>query len=333
MPQRADLAALRAQLVRPADTMPVRAMALISFASAGLLLFGLLINPEDLPVSEERRSITVTITVLAGAGYWIFARHFRVWMLHAIITAGLIWGCFGLSQMDSSIGSAMTILSIFWTCLLIGTIYTPPVARIYGAFIFVGIAVALRGTTETVAENTLMTFGFGLTIFVTMELLSRTSSRLRNEAIHDSLTGLLNRKGLEDAAGTAVRLAMRNDEPLTIVSFDLDNFKAVNDREGHLAGDRLLVSCAEHWSANIRPQDVLARPGGDEFVLLLPGADASAAEMTMRRLTESSPVSFSYGIAVAHPGDSIEAKMIEADGQLIESKAERRQPAADPATP
>lgn len=299
-------------------------MALICFSAGGLLLFGLLMNPDQLPVSNERRIFSIGLMAVAGTAYWVFARYFRVWMLHVIITAGLISGCVGLSQMDTSIGSAMTILSIFWTCLLIGSIFTPPVARSYGAFTFVGIALALSRTAISAAENAVVALGFGLTIIVTMELLSRTNSRLRDEATRDPLTGLLNRKGLTEVASQAVRLALRTGQPLAIASFDLNDFKAVNDQQGHLAGDRLLIRCAEYWSANIRPQDVLARPGGDEFLLLLPGTEADEAEMIMQRLGESSPVSFAHGIAVAMPGDSIDAKLAEADTELIRTKAARR---------
>lgn len=300
-------------------------MALICLATSALLLFGLLVNGENLPVSEERRRIAIAAAAIIGVLIWAFAMRFRAWMLHGIILLGLAAGCVGLSGMQTSIGAAMTILSIFWTCLLIGSIYPPPVARVYGALVICGIAGAFHaGDAVDDLEALVISIGYGLTIVVTMELLSRTSSRLREEAIRDPLTGLLNRKGLAEAAMRAMRVAFRTWEPVAIASFDLDDFKAVNDHEGHIAGDRLLVKCAEHWNDSIRPQDVLARPGGDEFVLILPGAGAEETEVILGRLARSSPVGFSHGIAVAMPGDSIEDKLREADAALIRAKADRR---------
>ena len=321
--RRIDLTELRFRLTRPENPANVRAMALICFAAAALLLFGLLANADNLPVRKESRALTTAVTASAGVLYWILAPRFRAWMLHVIILIGLGWGCIGLTLMDSSIGSALTILSILWTCLLIGTIYKPPVARAYGVLVLLGIAYALSSTPVDAAESMLVGLSFGLTIIVTMEILSRTSSRLREEATHDPLTGLLNRKGLEEAVYRTERLSLRNREPTALVHIDLDAFKTVNDSEGHLAGDRVLVRCAEVWSAGIRPQDVLARAGGDEFVLLVAGADVEQAEHTLRRLTDVSPASFTYGIAVAAPGESIEAKMVDADSRLIEAKKSR----------
>ena len=326
MPRREKLSELRLHLTGPADTMPVRAMALICFAAASLLILRVVLDPENLPVSAEQRLIGVAVITSAGILCWVFARHFRVWMLHLIIAMGLISGFYGLSQITTSIGSAMTILTIFWTCLLIGSIFRPPLARIYGGFTFIGIAIGLRGTSATTGENLVMALGFGLTLIVTLELLSRTSSQLRDDATRDPLTGLLNRKGLAEAASQVARLSLRTGEPVAVVQFDLNDFKSVNDREGHQAGDRLLTHCAESWMSNIRPQDVLARYGGDEFVLLLPGTGPEEADAAMRRLGDSSPASFSYGIAIANPGDPFEVKLSEADARLIQAKAKLHDP-------
>ncbi|MBL7253848.1 sensor domain-containing diguanylate cyclase [Paractinoplanes lichenicola] len=103
--------------------------------------------------------------------------------------------------------------------------------------------------------------------------------RLAHEAQHDALTGLPNRRRMQDALGASLR-----EQPVAVLFVDLDGFKPVNDAHGHEAGDELLRQVAERLSACIRERDVLARVGGDEFVILMPGvmAPADTAAMSER---------------------------------------------------
>jgi diguanylate cyclase (GGDEF)-like protein/PAS domain S-box-containing protein len=105
--------------------------------------------------------------------------------------------------------------------------------------------------------------------------------RLTHEAEHDALTGLPNRRRMQDALGSSLR-----NEPVAVLFVDLDGFKPVNDAYGHEAGDELLRQVAERLSACVRDNDVLARVGGDEFVMLMPGvinpADAEAMSARFR---------------------------------------------------
>ena len=90
----------------------------------------------------------------------------------------------------------------------------------------------------------------------------------------DALTGTLNRSGLHDAA-RRLRLRRRRDTPIvTVAALDLDGFKAVNDTSGHATGDRLLAEATAAWRSALRADDVLARTGGDEFIVLMPNTAA-----------------------------------------------------------
>ncbi len=129
-------------------------------------------------------------------------------------------------------------------------------------------------------------------------------------ARRDPLTGALNRRGLDERLGIEIARARRTGEPLTVVTADLDCLKELNDEYGHSAGDDALRLVADVIAEELREVDVLARTGGDEFVLLLPACDQETgmelaeqlrAELRTRAETEPWPVSLSMGVAGAPP--------------------------------
>ena len=157
--------------------------------------------------------------------------------------------------------------------------------------------------------------------------------RARAEALHDPLTGVLNRRGfLERMARERTRAAA--GETLTLVYLDLDAFKALNDRLGHAVGDDCLVRAAAALKAELRPGDRIARMGGDEFVMLLPGLGEAAGAALVPRLRAALegivaagwPIRGSFGaVAVAADdprGD--EALIALADRAMFDDKRRRR---------
>jgi len=161
---------------------------------------------------------------------------------------------------------------------------------------------------------------------VVTEAQARLTARLRADAHTDPLTGLANRRSWEAEAGRSPARALRSGEPLSIAVLDLDDFKVVNDRDGHSAGDHLLRHLAAHWSERLRTSDLLGRHGGDEFVVCLPGTDREDAREVLRRLDrDSAPIGWSVGVATARPGDTLVSLLQRADEALYVSKRVRRE--------
>jgi len=103
------------------------------------------------------------------------------------------------------------------------------------------------------------------------ELLERERRELQVLATHDSLTGLFNRAAILEHLDREISRSVRKGEPLGVVLADLDHFKSVNDRHGHLCGDEVLREAASRYQAAIRSYDIVGRYGGEEFLILFPG--------------------------------------------------------------
>lgn len=160
--------------------------------------------------------------------------------------------------------------------------------------------------------------------------LEKALAEAREFASIDPLTGALNRRGFENAFQRELARSRRNGAGLALALIDLDNFKRLNDRHGHLAGDQALVHLVRVVHAALRPSDVLARFGGEEFVLLLPEtslADAAAAIARIQRQLAAQPLSgrecvltFSAGVVVQQAGESLAASIARADAATYAAK-------------
>jgi diguanylate cyclase (GGDEF)-like protein/PAS domain S-box-containing protein len=162
-------------------------------------------------------------------------------------------------------------------------------------------------------------------------------AELREQAIHDALTGLSNRRFLDESFGRDLARAERAQEPLSVIIGDLDRFKEVNDRHGHLAGDEVLRVFAEMLTMATRSSDIACRYGGEEFLLVLPGAPLSGAVARAEQLRKqlaatvitygeaTFSVTASFGVSV-FPGDgrNPDELIAAADNALYEAKASGR---------
>jgi diguanylate cyclase (GGDEF)-like protein len=150
----------------------------------------------------------------------------------------------------------------------------------------------------------------------------------------DSLTGLRNRRALDETLTVEVARSAREGHPLAVGLVDLDGLRRVNERHGHLEGDRCLQEAARAMERSLRSSDVCFRWGGDEFVVVLPGSDHASADRVLQRMAaqvgrvcatgEERGLTLSYGVAELPAAGSPEDLLALADLALMEQKTGRQ---------
>ncbi|MDZ7661819.1 diguanylate cyclase [Thiohalophilus sp.] len=157
-------------------------------------------------------------------------------------------------------------------------------------------------------------------------------NKLRQLAHHDYLTGLFNRAALQQHLDEEMRRIARYGGVFSLIMFDLDHFKAVNDNYGHDTGDRVLQQVAELTLNEVRDTDVMARWGGEEFMILLPATDGDRAWILAERIRkrtartsflESGYITISLGVAEMHAGEPQQDSLIRVDQALYRAKETR----------
>ncbi|WP_240095497.1 GGDEF domain-containing protein [Thermomonas flagellata] len=266
-----------------------------------------------------RRSYTAKIFAVAFFGTHVPLLALLVWSL----ARG--WGRDVLLVHVVLVALAATLVGFGFTLVLLHRLLAPLRAAVRALDAY-DLRRELPNLPESGADE-LAALGRGLNR--NLRRLDDGLRQLEHLASHDPLTGLLNRRGVEARAELAAPAGAHAD-PFCLVLIDLDGFKQVNDREGHQAGDRLLVATAERLRARMRPQDWICRWGGDEFLLgMQANADntrAVLARWAAELAGEQPPIRFSAGIAERRPGEDFAALYRRADEAMYADKARRAAP-------
>jgi diguanylate cyclase (GGDEF)-like protein len=272
--------------------------------------------------SREPTHLTLVVGLAAAVGgvaLWIFGRRASVAVMQLLMALGAVVVSLMIANARTSGGVMLAAFAYPWTAMYVAHFFSRRAVFAQLLLISVGFGVGLIvGGLPNVAIDWVVVTA---TVWSTGIVLANLSESLRRRADTDPLTGLLNRNGFLAVAARERAIAERTRSPLTLVLLDLDGFKQVNDRLGHAAGDRLLADLARGWRERLRAGDILARHGGDEFVLLLPGTSSREAEAVLRRLrVEGLPVSWSVGFSRWAPAESLDACLARADRDLYSVK-------------
>ncbi|MBF0424930.1 MAG: GGDEF domain-containing protein [Magnetococcales bacterium] len=163
---------------------------------------------------------------------------------------------------------------------------------------------------------------------------SKRQSLLEHYARVDPLTGLYNRRWMDESLSRQIQRCQRSDKPLSLIMMDVDRFKNFNDTHGHLSGDFALITLAQTLSEMLRPGDFAARYGGEEFIVVLPETGVGDGMTIAERLRQAiagtdiltgdgstlPPLTISAGIATAPPATTAEELIAQADKALYQAK-------------
>jgi diguanylate cyclase (GGDEF)-like protein len=181
-----------------------------------------------------------------------------------------------------------------------------------------------------------LVFVVGTAIFTVAMARERAELRYMAAASIDPLTGVANRRAFLETARAALKSASRNGQALSLIMFDLDRFKTINDSFGHGTGDAVLRCFADVARASLRACDVIGRPGGEEFAVLLPGSNRAAALIVAERIrvafaeacrsvdARTITATVSAGVTTAGPKSTVDTLMGAADEALYRAKSDGR---------
>ncbi|WP_309068772.1 GGDEF domain-containing protein [Microbacterium sp.] len=263
-------------------------------------------------------ALTIAVALAMGDRFPSWAA--LVWV---VLTAATTFG--HLAWMSSPVPLAEALLGLQLIAMLLACLYAPGIARAFLLLVMLTMIAGIAAAGPRVEHDLIhvpVAVGIPASWFL-LEVVLAVRLRLRRLAQVDELTGALNRLGFEERLAQLVRNAHRRGTALSVVAIDFDDFKLLNDEYGHHHGDLALRTAIARWRRRLRGGDAVARFGGDEFVLALPGVDLDGADAVMRRLRLQADESWSWGAAALRTGERPDDLLLRADRALYAAKAER----------
>ncbi|ALK99664.2 MULTISPECIES: diguanylate cyclase [unclassified Massilia] len=331
-----------------ANAMAVVAMPL--FAARGAL--------PDVWSIEVANTLLLGTTVTMLAGY---RRHLALPVPWRRLGATVVLGLFLILVLHhgvDSVGGRVVAMSLLHAtlCLEMGLLLSPQLGRtkrrypvlftVCAAYANAGLQIvralvygAQLGGASMPWEDAILSMVFfsagalslpALTLGAVMMANGDLIARARHAADHDHLTGACSRRAFFELAAREQARTLRRRSPLSLLLFDVDHFKRINDTHGHATGDRVLVDIVERTGAVVRSIDIVARLGGEEFAVLLPDTGADTALPVAERLRHGLDRSagdggigytVSIGVATLLAGETIEGMLSRADAALYAAKA------------
>ena len=307
---------------------PFRILAGIQVLAAALCLGFMLPGTSDEIGDTALLSITGVLSVLAAITLWVLpllpnGTGVDVALVLTYVLAGCAVVATPTDEGQVLIGLGLAAYAVF-------AAYFLPKMRLLVSLILLFLCLGLGERANPLMSSPEVFWMIVAVITGLAILVNGLVYRLRDLALHDDLTGLLNRRGLDLMAPPLLATCARSGVPVTVGLIDLDQFKLFNDTHGHLAGDRLLQGVSAAWKDQLRDSDLAVRFGGDEFALVLVGsrlADARSLEERVRaqRPPTALPPSSGWtaGWAEVGAGEEFYAALDRADEGLFGAKRAR----------